>query len=146
MKKTVVMPVLVLSFCLCGCETKSTKGDDQTPNKTIPLKLFEAFNKHDWQLMASYYSDTADFVDPAYGLDPVKQSHQDLIKKYSGLQKMFPDIKDSIVATYADGQHVIVEFVASGMTKEGQKFRLPMCTVLMIQNGQIVRDATYYDQ
>jgi ketosteroid isomerase-like protein len=104
------------------------------------------FNKHDWAAMADLYIDSAEIQDPSFGTTPVIQSKQATVKKYSELERMFPDVKDSVVAIYASGNsHVVVEFISKGTAPEGQKFALPICSVFIIENGKIVKDYTYYD-
>jgi ketosteroid isomerase-like protein len=60
------------------------------------------------------------------------------------LQNQFPDIYDSVRNVKASGERVVVEFVSTGTSREGQRFSLPICTVLTFKNGKVVRDATYY--
>ncbi|HYD21458.1 MAG TPA: nuclear transport factor 2 family protein [Flavipsychrobacter sp.] len=140
MKKNILVPVLFL-FSAC-------KGPGDSPvdaNLEIVRKTFEAFNNHDWSLMTSYYTDTAYFLDPSLGKDYVTQTREQSIKKYTNLQNFAPDIYDSIVDMYASGNKVTVEFISTGTTG-GQKWRFPLCSILTIKDGKVVRDATYYDQ
>lgn len=140
MKKNILVPVLFL-FSAC-------KGPGDSPgdaNLEIVRKTFEAFNDHDWSLMTSYYTDTAYFLDPSLGKDYVTQTRQQSIKKYTNLQNFAPDIYDSIVGMYASGNKVTVEFISTG-TSSGQKWHLPLCSILTVEGGKVVRDATYYDQ
>ena len=119
---------------------------DADANVAIVKQMFDAFNQHDWDKMASYYSDDASFLDPTLGAAEVKQSHADIVRKYSGLEKMAPDIFDDIKHIHAAGNTVIVEFVSSGSAPDGSKWTLPICTVLTLADGKIVRDATYFDK
>lgn len=115
-------------------------------NKEIVQKLFNAFNKHDWKSFAACYANDADFLDPSYGKEFVKQTPQQLIEKYGELQKIIPDIKDDLIGIYEAGEKVIVEFVSSGTLPNGDKMKLPICTVFTIKDGKITKDATYYDE
>ncbi|WP_207758922.1 nuclear transport factor 2 family protein [Flavobacterium aurantiibacter] len=83
--------------------------------------------------------------DPAYGLKNVKMSHGEIVKKYSELHKMIPDVQDRVVAMYPSENHVIVEFESSGTAPDGKKFSLPICTIFEIKDGKISKDLTYYD-
>jgi ketosteroid isomerase-like protein len=107
--------------------------------------MFDAFNHHDWEKMAGHYSDSALFLDPAFGKEYVTQSRQAVIQKYKGFQDAFPDIHDEIVGIYASGNRVTVEFISTGNSPDGVSFKLPIVTVLTIADDKIIRDATYYD-
>jgi ketosteroid isomerase-like protein len=68
------------------------------------------------------------------------------VQKYSEMQKMMPDIRDSIVAVYPSGEkNVVIEFISTGTGPDGKPFALPICSILTIENGFITRDFTYYD-
>lgn len=96
--------------------------------------------------MAEMYSETAEFKDPSLGPGIVKQTREQIIQKYRGLNQVFSDIKDEIIQVYpSDNNHIIVEFISSGTAPDGSKFELPICTIFTIENGKIVKDFTYYD-
>ncbi len=116
-----------------------------SPNQLATMRLFDAFNKHDWKTFSECYAIDADFLDPSYGKEYVKQTHQQLIDKYSGFQKAIPDINDEVVGIYEDGEKIIVEFISSGTLPDGKKWKLPICSVLTYKDGKIIRDATYFD-
>ncbi len=92
------------------------------------------------------YTETADFKDPTLGAGIVKQTHKQIIDKYSELNSVFPDLNDKVIATYPSGDnHIIVEFVSSGTAPDNSKFELPICTIFTIENGLITKDFTYFD-
>jgi ketosteroid isomerase-like protein len=96
--------------------------------------------------MANMYAETADFKDPALGKGIIKQTREQIIKKYGELSQLFPDLKDEVVSIYPSGnKHVIVEFISRGTAPDSSKFELPICTVFTIENGLITKDFTYYD-
>jgi ketosteroid isomerase-like protein len=108
-------------------------------------KLYEYFNAHDWKSMAGLYIENAEFLDPSFGKDYVKQSQPQLVDKYSALEQMFPDIHDEIKEMYAVDDKVIIQFVATGSSGDSIKLELPICGILTFKGGKIIRDATYYD-
>jgi ketosteroid isomerase-like protein len=108
-------------------------------------KVFEAFNNHNWKAMADLYSDSALFLDPSFGKEYVSKTRMETIKKYSEMQKMFPDIHDTVKTIYPSGQTVIIEFISTGTAPDGTKFTLPITSILTFKDGLIVKDATYYD-
>lgn len=115
-------------------------------NEKLIQQYFEYFNKHDWQKMAAMYIETAEFRDPSLGQAIVKQTRAQLIKKYTELSQMFPDLHDTVVTVYPSGENtVIVEFVSNGTSSDHSKFELPICTLFTIENGLITKDFTYYD-
>lgn len=137
-------------LALFACQPKETSHETPVTgglgNEKLVKEYFEHFNKHDWQQMAAMYSDTAEFKDPSLGEGIVKQSHEQIIKKYSELQQMIPDVRDSVVAIYPSGdKHTIVEFISTGTAPDQSKFALPICTIFTIENGKISQDFTYYD-
>lgn len=152
MKKTVIAICVILSACskkdgttTNTTPTTTTTNPPATTDKTVVVrKMFDAFNSHDWDAMAKCYVDSAEFLDPSFGKKYIKQSHQQLIKKYADLQKSAPDINDQLLGVYAFEDKVIAEFVSSG-TSGGQKWTLPICTVFTVKDEKITRDATYYD-
>ena len=118
----------------------------ETDNTKLIKQYFEHFNQHDFTKMAEMYTDVAEFKDPSLGIGIVKQTRAETIKKYSELNKIFPDLKDSIVQIYPSGEkHIIVEFVSSGTAEDGSKFELPICTIFTIENEKITKDFTYYN-
>jgi ketosteroid isomerase-like protein len=132
--------LLLIVFAIISCTPTEEKK-----NTEIATQMFAAFNAHDWQKMNSFYSSDADYLDPAYGIGYIKKSSQEIVEKYSDMQKMFPDIHDEVKGIYAANDKVTVEFVSTGSSGDSIKFSLPICTVLTFKDGKIVRDATYYD-
>lgn len=115
-------------------------------NEKLVKTYFEHFNKHDWKALASMYTPTAEFKDPSLGSGIIKQTQQQIIDKYSELNTIFPDLNDTVIATYPSGEnHIIVEFISTGTAPDNTKFVLPICTIFTIENGKINKDFTYFD-
>ena len=137
-------PFLILIFGLllvAGCSGSS----ESEKNVAIAKAMFDAFNQHDWQKMASLYSEDATFLDPSLGTTYVSQTREQTATKYAGFQKMFPDIHDEVIGIYPSGDKVTVEFVSTGTVSDSIKFSLPIVSILTFKDGLIVKDATYYD-
>lgn len=139
--KRVLLIFISLWLLISSCAVK----DDATKNVVIAHSMFDAFNNHNWQKMASYYSEDATFLDPSYGTDYVTKTRSEIVAKYEALEKLFPDIHDQIIGTYPSGDKVTLEFISTGTVSDTIKFKLPIITVLTFKNGLIVKDATYYD-
>ena len=142
-----ILSVFILTFILIGCnnQTKEETMDTST-NEKLVKQYFEHFNNHEWTKMADMYAETTDFKDPSLGQGIVKQTRQQIVDKYSELNKVFPDLHDQVIQTYpSDDKHIIVEFISSGTAPDHSKFELPICTIFTIENGVITKDFSYFD-
>lgn len=134
-----LLPLVIIAT---GCNTPDKQAEK---NIAAAKKMFEAFNQHDWQKMASFYTDTAEFLDPAFGPDYVKKTRKETAEKYADMQQMFPDVNDNITDMSASGDRVTIQFVSSGTPAGQAKWHLPICSVLTFKDEKIIKDATYYD-
>jgi ketosteroid isomerase-like protein len=135
--------MLSLFIAFFSCNNSCNQPSE---NQVIVKKLYEHFNKHEWQKMADLYVEVTDFKDPSFGTEITKQTRQQTVQKYSEMEKMFPDIKDEVVKMYGSGNNVVVvEFISTGTAPDGSKFKMPICSIYTIENGKIVKDFTYYD-
>jgi len=138
--------IIIATLLLTSCNKQTSTKMTTTETEKIVIQYYDYFNKHDWGKMAEMYAQVSEFKDPSLGKGIVKQTRQQIIDKYSGLNEMFPDVKDEIVQIYPSGdKHIIVEFISTGTAPDGSKFELPICTVFTIENGLITKDFTYYD-
>jgi ketosteroid isomerase-like protein len=137
--------LLSLIAATTGIAIVSCSPSAEVRNTEIATQMFAAFNTHDWQKMNAFYSPDADYLDPAYGMEYVKKSPDEIVKKYSDLQKMFPTIHDEVRGMYASSDKVTVEFISTGSSGDSLKFKLPICAVLTFKDGKIISDATYYN-
>jgi len=145
MVKHLIM-LLSLIFTLTACNNQNQQQMGTTDNEKLINQYFGHFNNHDWTKMANMYTEIADFKDPSLGKGVIKQTREQIVKKYEELSQMFPDVKDEVVRIYPSGdKHIIVEFISSGTAPDNSKFELPICTIFTIENGLITKDFTYYD-
>jgi hypothetical protein len=136
--------LLILGMTVLSCSNPGSL--EIKDNEKLIRQYFQYFNQHNWQKMSELYADPALFKDPSLGTGTVKQQKAEIIKKYSALSKMFPDVKDEIVNLYPSGKdHIIVEFISTGTAPDRSKFKLPVCTIFMIEGGLITEDFTYYN-
>jgi ketosteroid isomerase-like protein len=145
--KTKFFLFIFISFVLTGVEVKTFVPDESSAkNLAVAKKVFEYFNQHEWEKMAALYLDPAEFLDPAFGAQPVKQTRRQTAEKYREMEAMSKDIRDQVVQIYQLGDKTVaVEFVSSGTAPDGTKWSLPICTIFTIENGLITKDHTYYD-
>ena len=141
-----ISTLLFVTFVFISCNNQNQKNMAISDNEKLLKQYFEHFNKHEWTKMADMYIEISEFKDPSLGQGIVKQTRQQIIDKYSELNKIFPDLHDQVVQTYPSGdKHIIVEFVSTGTAPDNSKFELPICTILTIENGKITKDFTYFD-
>jgi hypothetical protein len=137
---------LVITAGFISCASQQQKTALVSDNEKLVKQYFEHFNKHDWVKMAGMYAAATDFKDPSLGKGIVKQTREQTIEKYTELNKIFPDLHDEVIQTYPSGNnHIIVEFISTGTALDKSTFELPICTILTIENGFIVKDFTYFD-
>jgi ketosteroid isomerase-like protein len=134
--------LMVIFFALIACNAEIKKEEQ---NVETVKRMFEAFNAHDWAKMYSYYTTDARYLDPAFGIDYVTKTEQEIVGKYEGMEKYFPNIHDELLGLYPSGDKVTVEFISSGKAADGTSFKLPIVSVLTLKDGKIIMDATYYD-
>ena len=138
--------IIITTLVLISCNQHKITVMKTTDNEELVKTYFEHFNKHDWKAMAAMYVENANFKDPTLGTGIVKQTHEQIIDKYSKLNSVFPDLNDKVIAVYPSGDnYIIVEFVSSGTAPDNSKFELPICTFFTIKNGLISKDFTYFD-
>jgi ketosteroid isomerase-like protein len=148
MKKayTLLFSVVVLVACNNPQTPVAATVNATTDNNVAVVRqMFDAFNTHDWARMYSFYDPGARYLDPAFGLEYVMKTEEEIVGKYTGMQKYFPDIRDSLTGVYPSGDKVIVEFISMGKAADGTSFKLPIVSILTVRDGKIVTDATYYD-
>lgn len=146
MKKIVIVLFAVMTLVSCAKQGNNQAAENIATTK----KMFAAFNKHNWEEMAGFYSETAEFLDPVYGTEYVKLNRRQLVEKYTELQQMFPDVQDDVLDIVGVDDKVIVQFISKGnsvATESAQliNLKLPICSILTFADGKIVKDATYYN-
>ena len=138
--------ILLLSLVILSCTNQTPKNMETSNNEKLVKQYFTYFNHHQWEEMAGMYMENADFKDPSLGTRMVQQTRAQIIKKYTELNQVFPDINDRIVSIYPSGEkNIIVEFISTGTAPDHSKFELPICTIFTIENGLITKDFSYFD-
>jgi hypothetical protein len=143
----------IILFCSCGNTNNNAAYTDKVniANSDSVIRqsinnFFENFNAHNWQKMADMYIDSAEMKDPAYGLQSIKMSKAEIVKKYEELLMAVPDVHDEVIAIHCGKSTATVEFVSSGTGPDKKKFALPICTIFTFnEQGKIISDHTYYD-
>ena len=144
--------IAVSHAVFCAPEARNSSFGKQAHKERLQLlkklgyedKIDEIKKRRDYQQEWREYLNSfrvdEDRVEAEY-----EKSNQ-IVKKYTELAELFPDVKDKIVQIYPSGdKHIIVEFISSGTAPDGLKFELPICTIFTIEKGFITKDFTYYD-
>jgi SnoaL-like domain len=150
-----IRATILATILFCSCSNSSNNLDltnsanNNNSDSLISNRIdtyFKYFNAHNWQKMADMYIDSADMKDPAYGIQSIKMSKPEIIKKYDELLMAVPDVHDDVKAIHCAKSTATVEFVSSGTGPDKKKFELPICTIFTFnEQGKIMRDHTYYD-
>lgn len=138
-------------LCLMFLASLAACREKQAPNLEIDFKqrvqhYFELFNAHQWEQLSNLYTDTASMKDPSIGTECTRQTKQEIKTKYQELQKIIPDVHDSIIAIYpSKSNSCTVEFISSGTLPDGSQMKLSICTIFTYKDSLIAADYTYYD-
>jgi hypothetical protein len=129
----------------------TTDKKENTSEKNIELaqKSFAAFNAHNWELQASFFSDTCKYLDPSYGDKHIVVNRKEKAAKYASMEQTSPDIKDSITSIFGYGDKVVVQFTSTGTAiseKGNYKWSVPICCVFTYKDGLVIVDETYYNR
>jgi len=124
----------------------SIENVHQEKNIELTKQYFAHFNNHEWKKMAEMYIETAEFKDPSFGQEIIKQTREEIVAKYLELNAIFSDLHDEIIQIYPSGEnHVIVEFISTDTASDGSKFKLLVCSIFTFDKEKITKDFTYYD-
>ena len=137
MKTYLIILLFAVHFNADGQNTEEQR------NTIIALAVYQSFNDHNWEKMASYYDSQVIITDPDETEAIVGVTG--MPDKYAAYAAHIPNIQDSVVNLYAFDHHVVVEFIAYGTTLDGEPFSLPICSIMTLENGKITREANYYD-
>jgi steroid delta-isomerase-like uncharacterized protein len=121
----------------------------------IPRALVDGFNSRDFSKTLSVLSDDVEWLDiPSQSLYRGKEGYRQFDETWL---KAFPDGKAEIINVITQGDRVVVEYVGRGthmgpltgpmgvLRPTGRRVQLPMCDVMQIQDGKVIRGHTYYN-
>jgi hypothetical protein len=105
--RKMVFCMIIVTAAVIACNKKNA-STMEAQNKAFITKYFVHFNKHDWAGMAAMYANPAEFKDPSLGPGIIKQTHAQIIQKYTELAATFPDVHDEV--TYPSVQLHLLRF------------------------------------
>lgn len=134
---------MLMVWAFMACTSSSPTLEERNTHHV--QSMFDAFNRHDWKSMTEHYSDSALFLDPAFGNEYIIQTRKETASKYADMEHQFPNVHDDVISIVAQGDKVAVEFISTGSSGDSLSFTLPISCVLTLRNNLIIKDATYYN-
>lgn len=124
-------------------------------NIKVATTFFDHFNAHDLDAIGQLQAD--DFESEAAGGAGPMNREQDLMYLQNFLTA-FPDLHFKVKLAVAQGEHVVINWVASGthngplgtpsggaMEPTGRKTSVPGSSTYLIKDGKIAHSTTYFD-
>ena len=132
---------VIISLCCLGAASGGNKSAD------LVQKQFAAWNAHDADQVASFYTDDVVYEDVAFGLKA--HGHSEMRKLAADFFAGVPDLKLEVVSNTSIGNRGSVEWVFSGtdvgLYKTGRKFSVRGASVYELRGGKFSSNRDYYD-
>lgn len=132
---------VIISLCCLGAASSRDKSTD------LVQKQYAAWNAHDADQVASFYTDDVVYEDVAFGLKA--QGRAELRKVAADFFVSIPDLKLEVVSHMETGNRGSVEWVFSGtdvgLYKTGKKFSVRGASVYELRGGKFASNRDYYD-
>jgi steroid delta-isomerase-like uncharacterized protein len=125
-------------------------------NIRVAEQYYEALNAHDYDRASALHGEGYQFQAPEM---PTPVDSEGNRAHFQQMISMCSDLAMNVTQKIADGDYVVVNFVAAGtndgplpgLTGEiipgtGRKAALPVSNTLQFKDGKIVRSTLYYDQ
>lgn len=114
---------------------------------TLVDKQFAAWNSHDPEKVAAFYTDDVVYEDVTFG--EVAHGREELKKLAAGFFAAVPDMHLEKVSVFQHGKHGSSEWIFSGtdaaLYKTGKKFSVRGASVFEVRGGKISSNRDYYD-
>lgn len=134
--------VVSLSMCTLVSSCRPA-GPDDSPQAVV-ARRFAAVARHDLETIVGLYANDAVETSPAFCADRIGQ--EGVRRTYSELFTRYPTITAEEPTFVVQGDRVAVQFLARTRTPDGSiAFEGRLANFLVVKNGRIVRDDTYYD-
>lgn len=132
--------VIISLGCLGAASSKDKSAD-------LLQQQYAAWNAHDADQVASFYTDDVVYEDVAFGL--TAHGRAELRKVAADFFVSVPDLKLEIVRHMETGDRGSVEWVFSGtdvgLYKTGKKFSVRGGSVYELRGGKFASNRDYYD-
>jgi len=142
MKKRFVLIAIMIAAVVCvGGAGESKRGTTRVDQQ------FAAWNSHDPEKVAEFYTDDVVYEDVTFG--EVAHGREELKKLAAGFFAAVPDMKLERVSVFQHGDHGSSEWVFSGtdvgLYKTGKKFSVRGASVFELRGGKFSSNRDYYD-
>jgi steroid delta-isomerase-like uncharacterized protein len=122
----------------------------------IAEQYYEALNSHDYDRASTHHGEGYQFQAPEM---PTPVDNEGNRAHFQQMIDMCSDLAMNVSQRIADGDYVVVNFVAAGtndgaltsptgdaVPPTGRKVSLPVSNTLQFKEGKIARSTLYYDQ
>jgi steroid delta-isomerase-like uncharacterized protein len=137
---------VILSAVLIACTMALAKDITPQVRKSIE-QSFAAWNAHDLDKLASFYTSDVTYEDVTFGI--TAHGSEELKKMVQGFYDGVPDLKLELVDCKADENGGWVEWTFSGtdkgLYKTGKKFSVRGASVFQLRGGKFSTNKDYYD-
>ena len=141
--KSRIATTIAVTMILC-CVGIANGKDNRSD---LVQKEFAAWNAHDADKVASFYTDDVVYEDVAFGLKA--HGHEELRKMARDFFAAVPDLKLEVVRNTSMGRGGSVEWIFSGtdvgLYKTGKKFSVRGASVYELRGSKFSSNRDYYD-
>jgi steroid delta-isomerase-like uncharacterized protein len=132
---------VIISICCLGTATGGDRSTD------LVQREFAAWNAHDADKVASFYTDDVVYEDVAFGMKA--HGHAEMHKLAADFFAAVPDLKLELVSNASMGDRGSVEWVFGGtdvgLYKTGKKFSVRGASVYELRGEKFSSNRDYYD-
>lgn len=115
------------------------------PNIETVQRMYDLFNKRQWQEIASLYKDHTSVLDNRQD-SFITRKREEIPTLLRAFERMYPGIKEKILYIEASGDLVYVQFLTSGRTKSGKPWQQIAWTIFTVENKKIAKVASYFNR
>lgn len=139
---------ILLLACTIGVHAQS---DEMANNKAIARKFVKSWTMENYLDLPKLFAENCIYIEMPSGRT---FSDHEAIKNYASATLYgIPDTHTEVVSVIANDKMAAVEWVMSGTNTKGwpdipasgRSFRLPVCSIMEIENGLIIRNRDYWN-
>lgn len=136
-------------------EEKEIKARPQQDNESIVRGVYEAFNRKDFETLKNLGTSSSEWLEVPF--DQTLKGDTAVADAWKSWAEIFPDGMTEIRNLISSGDSVVVEGVGRGthqgvfrspagdLQPSGRKVNVNFCEVYKLNNGKIIRAASYFD-
>jgi steroid delta-isomerase-like uncharacterized protein len=143
MKKWSTVAALWLVIVVCVASGKDSKKG----GGNLVEQSFAAWNSHDPDKVAAFYTDDVVYEDVAFGM--VARGHDEMRKLAAGFFAAVPDLKLEVISSSISKNHGSTEWKFSGtdtgLFKTGKKFSVRGASLFELRGNKFSSNKDFYD-